>query len=137
MTEMKFRHTRTVLRWLLGVGFVAAGVNHFIVPRFYLAIMPPSLPAPLALIYISGVAEILGGLGVLVPRVRRLAAWGLIALLIAVFPANLYAAFHGFGSIPAWVLWARLPFQLVFIAWVYWTCLSRIPARAENAPRKA
>ncbi len=127
---MKFRRTRTLLRWLLGLCFVAAGLNHFIVPRFYLPIMPPFLPWPLALIYVSGVAEILGGLGVLVPPVRKVAGWGLILLLVAVFPANLYAAFHGVGSIPPWILWVRLPFQGVFIAWVYWTCLCPVPAPA-------
>jgi uncharacterized membrane protein len=121
---MKFPRTRTFLRWLLGVFFVVAGIGHFVAPRFYLAIMPPALPWPLALIYVSGVAEILGGLGVLIPTTRKLAGWGLILLLIAVFPANLYAARHGLGSIPSWVLWARLPFQLVFIAWVYWSSLS-------------
>ena len=72
---------------------------------------------------LSGVAEILGGLGVLVPSTRRLAGWGLIVLLIAVFPANIYAATHGVGSVPPWILWARLPFQIVFIAWVHWTAL--------------
>jgi len=127
---MRVRRTRSILRWLLGLCFVAAGMNHFIAPRFYLPIMPPFLPWPLALIFISGVAEILGGIGVLIPSTRKLAGWGLIALLIAVFPANLYAAFHGAGSIPHWILWTRLPFQLVFIAWVYWTCLRPDPARA-------
>ena len=126
---MRFRRTRIILQWLLGVFFVVAGIGHFIAPRFYLAIMPPALPWPLALIYISGVAEILGGLGVLIPATRKLAGWGLIVLLVAVFPANLYAALHGMGSISSWVLWARLPFQLVFIGWVYWSSLSSGPAR--------
>ncbi len=121
MAEMRFQRTRTLLRWLLAVAFVLAGINHFIAPRFYLSIMPPFLPWPLGLVYFSGVAEILGGLGVLVPSTRRLAGWGLIVLLIAVFPANIYAATHGVGSIPPWILWARLPFQIVFIAWVHWT----------------
>ena len=129
---MKSHRTRTTLRWLLGLCFLAAGLNHFFTPRFYLPIMPPFLPWPLALIYVSGVAEILGGIGVLVPPARKLAGWGLIALLIAVFPANLYAAFHGAGSIPPWILWARLPFQLVFIAWVYWTCLGPVAAPAAT-----
>ena len=123
---------RSTLRWLLSLGFVAAGVYHFVAPRFYLTIMPPFLPWPLALIFISGIAEILGGLGVLMPPLRPLAGWGLIALLIAVFPANLYAAFHGVGSTPAWILWARLPFQPVFIAWVYWTCLRPVSERATR-----
>ena len=126
---MTFSRTRTVLRWLLGEFFVVAGVGHFVAPKFYLAIMPPVLPWPLALICISGGAEILGGLGVLLPATRRLAGWGLILLLFAVFPANIYAALHGMGAIPSWILWARLPFQLVFIAWVYWSCLSSAPAR--------
>jgi len=123
---------RSILRWLLSLGFVAAGVYHFVAPRFYLTIMPPFLPWPLALIFISGVAEILGGIGVLVPFLRRRAGWGLIALLVAVFPANLYATFHGVGSTPAWILWARLPFQFVFIAWVYWTCLAPPSIRATE-----
>ncbi len=127
--RLRISWARMTLRWVLGVGFVAAGFNHFIAPRFYLAIMPPGLPWPLELVYVSGVAEIMGGIGVLVPPTRRVAGWGLIALLIAVFPANLYAAFHGVGAVPKWILWARLPLQFVFIAWVYWTCLSHIPAR--------
>lgn len=131
---MKCRRARTTLRWLLGLGFVAAGFNHFIAPRLYLAIMPPTLPWPLALVYVSGVAEIVGGIGVLIPVTRKLAGWGLIALLIAVFPANLHAAFHGAGSIPPWILWARLPFQLVFIAWVYWTCLRPFRERPSVNP---
>ena len=81
----------------LGLGacalfFVAVGVTHFTHPAFFLKIMPPALPAHLALVYLSGAFEILGGLGLLVPRTRRFAGWGLIALLIAVFPANLYMA---------------------------------------------
>lgn len=85
--------------------------------------MPPSVPWPAALISISGVAEIAGGLGLLLPRTRKLAAIGLIALLIAVFPANIYAAFHGMQiggrTVPPWILWGRLPLQVVLIAWVY------------------
>ena len=76
---------RTIFRWVLAVFFIGAGVNHFRHPAFYQAMMPPWLPWPDALILISGVAEILGGLGVLVPRARRFAGWGLIALLVAVF----------------------------------------------------
>ncbi len=87
--------------------------------------MPPYLPAPLALVYLSGAFEVLGGVGLLMPRFRRAAGWGLIALLVAVFPANLYMVtasgpFTAQG-IPLWALYARLPLQLVLIAWVYWT----------------
>jgi uncharacterized membrane protein len=130
---MRFRRTRTFLRWLLGVVFVVAGIGHFVAPGIYLTIMPPALPWPLALIYISGVAEILGGLGVLLPVTRKLAGWGLIILLVAVFPANIYAAVHGVGTIPPWILWARLPWQIVFIAWVYWSSVSFVPARPATS----
>ena len=113
----------TFARVALGLFFVAAGVMHFVSPQAYAAIVPPWLPAPLALIYISGVAEIAGGIGVLLPRTRRFAGVGLIALLIAVFPANIYAALHGMQfrgeAVPEWLLWARLPLQAVLIAWVY------------------
>jgi uncharacterized membrane protein len=83
----------------------------------------PYLPWHLKLIYASGIAEIVLGVAVLLPQMRRMAGWGLIALLIAVFPANIHAALHGFRSLPSWILWARLPFQLVLIAGVYWCCL--------------
>jgi uncharacterized membrane protein len=100
---------------------MAAGANHFLVPKTYLSMMPAYLPAHVELVQISGVAEILGGMGVLFSSTRRFAAWGLILLLVAVFPANLNAALYGWPgvSVPAWVLWCRLPFQVVFIWWVY------------------
>ena len=113
---------KTVLRWLAAVGFIAAGANHFRMPEVYVSIIPPYLPWPLALVNISGIAEILGGLGILIPKVRLAAGWGLIALLAAVFPANIDMALHGFRSVPGWILWLRLPCQLVFVAWIYWTC---------------
>ena len=88
--------------------------------------MPPALPWPQALNYISGVAEILGGLGLLMAPTRRLAGWGLLALLLAVFPANIYVAMQ--GSMPGLnvsplALWLRLQFQFVFMAWVWWVAL--------------
>lgn len=112
----------TIGRWLLAVLFIFAGINHFRDPAFYLSMMPPPLPFPEALNQVSGVCEILGGIGVLVPRTRRFAGWGLIALLIAVFPANIYAAMQGHIAgldAPPWALWARLPFQGLFILWVW------------------
>ncbi len=119
---------RLVLRWLLALGFVLAGLNHFHAPEVYLGMMPPWLPWPEAMNYISGGAEVLGGIGLLVPATRRLAGWGLIALLIAVFPANLHVALRGkmpgFDFSPA-VLWARLPFQAVFMAAVWWVALAK------------
>ena len=114
---------RTALRWLLTIVMVAAGANHFLSPATYVAMMPAALPWHLALVYASGVAEIAGGLGLLVPRTRRAAAWGLIALLVAVFPANVNMAVNELplstSAVPAWALWARLPLQLVLIAWAY------------------
>jgi len=103
--------------------FVFAGVMHFVKPQMFEAIVPPVLPSPRALVLISGVAEVLGGIGLLVPAVRTWASIGLIVLLIAVFPANLYMAQEAeqFRQLaPAWALWARLPLQGVLIAAVAW-----------------
>lgn len=112
-----------LLRWLLAVFFVAAGLNHFLSPTFYVELMPPYLPWHLGLIYVSGSVEILLGVGVVFERWRPIAGWGLIVLLIAVFPANIHAALHGFRSVSGWILWVRLPLQFVLMAWVYWCCL--------------
>lgn len=110
-----------ILLFVMGFAYIVAGANHFRNPEFYLKIMPPYLPAPLALIYISGVAEIALGILVLVPRTRSLAAWGIIALLVAVFPANIYMYHHGGAAYGTkdWVLLARLPLQLLLIYWAY------------------
>ncbi len=119
---------RIVFRWVVALFFVAAGINHFRTPDIYLAMIPPALPWPAGLNVLSGAAEILGGLGLLVPATRRLAGWGLIVLLIAIFPANLYVALRGhmdgLNASPL-VLWLRLPFQAVFIAAVWWVALKR------------
>ena len=108
-------------RWLLALLFIAAGSLHFLRPALYLAIMPPALPAPLTLVYLSGLFEVLGGLGLLPRATRAAAAWGLIALLIAVSPANLHMAMNPqlYPKIPHWALWARLPLQLPLIAWAW------------------
>ena len=113
---------RTAMKWLLGLLFAAAGVMHFASPEPYVAIVPPYLPWPLALVYLSGAAEVALGVLLLVPRFQNLAAWGLIALLIAVFPANLHMALNPehFPTIPPVALWVRLPLQAVLIAWAYW-----------------
>ena len=119
--------SRTISRWLLGLLFIAAGWNHFHIPAAYIQIMPPFLPTPLLLVYISGIAEIAGGIGVLIPVFRKAAGWGLILLLVAVFPANIYAVQSGMVisgyHIPLWMLLFRLPLQLLLIYWVYWSCL--------------
>jgi len=110
-----------ISRWLAAIFFAAAGTGHFLRPFDYLKIMPPWVPLPLALIYVSGFLEILFGALVLPLKTRKFAGWGLIMLLIAVFPANIHLALHPeiFPSVPAWVDWARLPFQGVFIFWVW------------------
>jgi uncharacterized membrane protein len=114
---------RTVLRWLLTVFMVGAGVNHFVSPDAYEAMVPRALPSPSALVVISGLAEIAGGLGLILPATRRLAAWGLVLLFLAVFPANINMAINhlplGTHEVPTWALWARLPLQLVLIAWAW------------------
>jgi uncharacterized membrane protein len=110
-----------MLRRLCGPVFVLAGILHFVKPRMYEAIMPPWLPRHRELVYASGVAEIAGGAGLLVPAVRRPAGWWLIATLVAVFPANVHMALHADRfRVPGGrnALLARLPFQAVFIAWV-------------------
>ena len=116
---------KLVLKWLLGLLFVAAGANHFRVPDIYVHIMPPYLPWHRELVLLSGACEIvLGGL-LLVPRYSHYAAWGLIALLVAVFPANLYMAMNPdlYPRISPVALWGRLPLQAVLIAWAYWFTL--------------
>ena len=118
------KQTQTRLRWLAAIFFAVAGIFHFLKPDLYLAIVPPYLPAPQLLVAISGAAEIAGGLGLLIPPLRRAAGWGLIALLIAVFPANIYMVRHpGPFHVATWLLWARLPFQAIFIAWVWFSAL--------------
>ncbi|MEA1931603.1 MAG: DoxX-like family protein [Euryarchaeota archaeon] len=115
------------LLYVMGLGYVVAGILHFVVPELYAQIIPPMLPAPLALVYLSGVAEIAVGIGVLIPRTRRFAAWSTIALLVAIFPANVYMATSmvvveglGSGDPSPLVRWGRLPLQGVLILWAYW-----------------
>lgn len=119
-------------RIAMGVLYITAGIGHFVATRIYERIMPDYLPAHHALVLISGVAEIAGGLGVLYPPTRRSASWGIILLLIAVFPANLWMLQHPerFPGIPLWAMWLRLPLQLVLIAWA-WRYTRRLSNRAQ------
>jgi len=116
---------KRLLLYLMAAFYVSGGIMHFVRADWYLAMMPPYFPLPLMLVYLSGAAEIAGGIGVLIPKTRRLAAWGLIVLLVAVFPANLYIAMENvpvFGATegPGVLGWLRLPLQLVFILWAWW-----------------
>ena len=103
----------------LGTVFILAGVMHLVATQVYARIMPPMLPTPALLVQMSGVFEILGGIGVLLPATQRYAAWGLVALLIAVWPANFYMAMdhQAWPRIPVWALWARVPLQVPLILW--------------------
>jgi uncharacterized membrane protein len=113
--------------------YVVASSLLFIQPAAYLKIMPPYIPWHVAMVRISGGFEILGGLGLLIPQTRRAAAWGLVALLIAVFPANAYMATNpmdaGAVSIPPVLRWARLPVQLLLVWWLLWCSRPRLSFR--------
>ena len=116
------RTLKLIMKWLFGLLFMVAGAYHFVNPDFYIPMMPPYLPWHRELIYLSGVCEIVLGALLLVPRFAPYAAWGLIALLIAVFPANLHMALNpslypGFSPVGQWL---RLPAQGLLIAWAYW-----------------
>ncbi|MFN8159697.1 MAG: DoxX family protein [Solirubrobacterales bacterium] len=114
----------TVAQRLLAAFFAFAGAMHFVVPRRYEAMMPPSFPAHRGSVFLSGLAEIAGGAALASPRTRPLARWWLLALLVAVFPANLHMAVNrdsirGLERVPRWALWARLPLQPLMIWWVW------------------
>jgi len=132
---MKF--VKTVLKIVLASFLVFTGVGHFRNEEFFLKIMPDYIPVTLHLpaVYVSGVAEVLLGVMLLVPKTTRLAGWGIIALLIAVFPANIYAYQHSeeiFGISKALHFW-RLPLQGVMIALAWWFARPDRPA-VETQP---
>ncbi|MER3432553.1 MAG: hypothetical protein C4288_03765 [Leptolyngbya sp. ERB_1_1] len=115
---------KELLRGILAVTLIVVGITHFLAPEEYAKIVPPIFPA-FTSVYVSGFFEILGGIGLCIPYLSVAAAWGLIALFIAVFPANIYLALHSditLNGIPHSPLfyWLRLPFQPVLIAWAYW-----------------
>ena len=116
---------KRVFLWVMAGAYILAGVGHFIWPEFYMPMMPPYLPWHLPLIYLSGVAEFALGALVLMPQTRQFAAWGIIALLIAVFPANLHIALYNVplgGATEGYGIWnwVRLPVQGLLIAWAWW-----------------
>jgi uncharacterized membrane protein len=124
-SEIRFlRNRKEILRVVLAVSIIVVGITHFVRPEQYAKIVPPALPNPDAMVYISGFFEILGGLSLLIPFVSVAAAWGLITLFIAVFPANIYMTLNNIeieGIPHNQVLYlARLPFQAVLIAWAWW-----------------
>ena len=125
---------RDVARVVLAASIIAVGEAHFARPDPFVKIVPAYLPVPWTLVYVSGACEVLGGIGLLIPRWSRAAAWGLVALFVAVFPANVNQAIHrieieGIPHNPT-LYWARLPLQAVLIAWAWW--LTRRGPRAET-----
>ena len=125
---------KRIIRVIASLAMIGIGITHFTAPDGFVKIVPAFLPAPLLLVYTSGFFEIAGGVGLLVARVHRLAAYGLIALYVAVFPANINMAVHDIqpaaSHIPEAALWLRLPFQLVFIGLAWWFSRSERPPPA-------
>lgn len=124
--DLKFlRSSKDKARVAVALMFIFSGVSHFAATDTFLKMMPDFLPAHLVLVYLSGILEMAGGLGLLIPRFQRMAAWGLLALLIAVVPANINVAVNniqlgGWMNYPLYQ-WIRVPFQLVLIWWVLWS----------------
>jgi uncharacterized membrane protein len=120
--------------YILGLLFVGAGVNHFIDPDFYLAMMPPYLPAHAELILLSGILEVLAGVGVFMARWRQKAGMLMILVMIGVFPANVHMAMNPavFPEIPVWFLYLRLPLQGVLIWWAW--AATRLEDGAQPLP---
>jgi uncharacterized membrane protein len=124
LAQSRFHRRKEILRVVLAIAIITVGTLHFAKPAPFVKIMPPPLPYPLELVYISGFFEILGGIGLLIPFVSVAAAWGLVALFIAVFPANINMTLNdieleGIPHNPA-LYWGRLPLQAVLIAWAWW-----------------
>jgi uncharacterized membrane protein len=117
---------KRIARWAMVAFMLASGIGHFAITDAYVAMVPASFPSPRMLVWLSGVAELAGGIGLVLPwpSVRRAAAFGIIALLVAVFPANVNMAVNHISPpgmhIAPIALWARLPFQALFIAWAWW-----------------
>lgn len=127
--DLRSARRRRLSRIVLALLFTGAGVMHFVLPGVYERVIPPYLPAPRLLVLASGVAETLGGIGLLLPRTRRAAAAGLVLLLLAVWPANAQMLLDARAAgAPDWwqaALWLRLPLQLPLMAWVWWAAGGR------------
>lgn len=118
---------RPACRWIVAGSFILAGINHFVSPDFYVQMIPDGWPQPGLLVLVSGFFEVLGGVGLLFQRLRQIAGFGLIALLFAVFPANLHMAMHAdrYEAFSQTGLIVRLPFQAVLIVLVWWVACSK------------
>jgi len=121
LVQMKFK-IKTISIIIMSLFYIMAGTNHFINPDWYVRIVPPILPFKTAIVYISGILEIILGTLLIFPKRRFIASWGLILLLVAVYPANIYVALTNgevMDTTPL-IAWGRLPFQFVFIGLAYW-----------------
>ena len=118
---MKFK-IKTISIIIMSLFYIMAGTNHFINPDWYVRIVPPILPFKTEIIYISGILEIILGSLLIFPKTRFIAGWGLIILLLAVYPANIYVALTNGEAmdITPLIAWGRLPFQFVLIGLAYW-----------------
>ena len=115
-------------RYIIAGLFILTGLLHFIRPQVFVNIMPDYIPYHLLMVYLSGLAEILGGIGILFSQTQSMAAWGLILLLLAVFPANINMTVEAIQKQGYWTWWSmatilRLPLQFVLIYWIYWACI--------------
>ena len=128
--------TKTAFKYLLAIFMVVAGTMHFLNPRFYMTIMPPYFPLHMELVYLSGFCEVVLGVLLLVARFSRMAAWGIFALLIAVFPANIYLYQHQ-ELLPASPILhlLRLPLQGLILLWAYWYTRPKYDLLLEESRR--
>lgn len=129
---------KQAVKVVTALAMIGVGIMHFLRPEGFVKIVPSYLPAPLMLVYVSGAFEMAGGAGLLVKRTQRAAAWGLVALYVAVFPANINMAIHHIQMdeltpLPVWVMWARLPFQALFIAVAWWLAQPDAPRPQTSA----
>ncbi|WP_435075135.1 DoxX family protein [Halorubrum sp. HHNYT27] len=126
---------------LMGLTYIVAGVAHFLAPNSFARAVPPELPRPRALVYLSGVAEVLLGVGMQFDRTRRASSWGIVALLVAVFPANVYMATDDvaaefvpdrLGGVARAAALARLPMQALLVLWAWWHALPEAESESED-----
>ena len=123
------RYLKTGLKWLMALIYIALGINHFVNPGFYLRIMPDFIPAHEFMVAASGVAEIVLGVGLLIPATQVLSAWGIVAMLVVFFVVHgdMIARQENYSGVSSTALWVRFALQFVLIAWAWW--YTRIPKK--------
>jgi len=130
------RYVKPTMKYLLVAFFILSGLNHFRVPDFYTNIMPDYIPYHLALVYISGVTEIVAGVLVAIPATTSLGAWGIIAMMIAFMPVHIHMIVHAerYAAVPVSLLYLRLPVQALFVLWAWWFTASWKKTERATAP---